>query len=71
LSSTPGDQLTDAWAERLIQLKRDIEKDRASIDSVEQELAEAASLIGKPVSGFSALNLTVGKLSNRSFDEPF
>ncbi len=42
LSSTPAEQLTDAWAERLFQLKRDIEADRAALDLVEQELAEMA-----------------------------
>ncbi len=47
LTTTPGDQLTDAWAERLIQLKRDIETDRATLDSVEQELAEAAANVGQ------------------------
>ena len=47
LSTTPGEQLTDAWADRLIQLKRDIETDRASLDLVEQELAEAAANIGQ------------------------
>jgi DNA primase len=50
LTSTPADQLTDAWAERLIQLKRDIETDRVALDSVEQELAEAAANLNrKPV----------------------
>ena len=43
LSTTPAEQLTDAWADRLLQLKRDIETDRAAIDRVEQELAEAAA----------------------------
>jgi hypothetical protein len=43
LTSTPADQLTDAWAERLFQLKRDIETDRVALDLVEQELAEAAA----------------------------
>jgi DNA primase len=43
LTLTPADQLTDAWAERLMQLKRDIETDRATLDLVEQELAEAAA----------------------------
>lgn len=71
LSSTPGDQLTDAWADRLIQLKRDIEKDRASIDAVEQELAEAASTIGKPSTGFSFQSFAVGKLSKKRPDAPF
>ncbi|MGL4638053.1 MAG: DNA primase [Beijerinckiaceae bacterium] len=47
LTSTPADQLTDAWAERLVQLKRDIETDRAAIDTAEQELAEIAAQIGK------------------------
>ncbi len=42
LSATPAEQLTDAWAERLFQLKRDIEADRAALDIVEQELAEMA-----------------------------
>jgi DNA primase len=47
LSSTPAEQLTDDWAERLFQLKRDIETDRAAIDAAEQELAEGAAQIGK------------------------
>jgi DNA primase len=50
LSATPADQLTDEWAERLIQLKRDIESDRAALDIVEQELAEVASNIGQNTS---------------------
>ncbi len=54
LTTTPGDQLTDAWAERLIQLKRDIETDRATLDSVEQELAEAAANVGQKSFGIPA-----------------
>ncbi len=46
LSATPADQLTDAWAERLFQLKRDIEADRVTLDLVEQELAEMAGKMG-------------------------
>ena len=47
LSATPAEQLTDAWAERLIQLKRDIEADRAVLDLVEQELAEVAGKLSE------------------------
>jgi DNA primase len=54
LSTTPAEQLTDAWAERLIQLKRDIETDRATLDSVEQELAEAAANVGQKSFGIPA-----------------
>jgi DNA primase len=51
LSATPADQLTDAWAERLFQLKRDIEADRVALDLVEQELAEAAGKLGQAGGG--------------------
>ncbi|MFM9975326.1 MAG: DNA primase, partial [Beijerinckiaceae bacterium] len=47
LLSAPAELLTDDWAERLLQLKRDIEVDRAAIDALEQELAEAAAQLSK------------------------
>jgi DNA primase len=58
LTTTPGDQLTDAWAERLMQLKRDIEMDRATLDSVEQELAEAAANVGQKSGGIPAFTVS-------------
>jgi DNA primase len=54
LSTTPAEQLTDAWAERLFQLKRDIEADRAVLDTTEQELAEAAAGMGRSRSTWPA-----------------
>jgi DNA primase len=47
LLGAPAEMLTDEWAERLVLLKRDIETDRASIDIMERDLAEAASAIGQ------------------------
>jgi DNA primase len=51
LSTLPAEQLTDAAAERLFELKRDIESDRAQLASVEQSLAELASGERKSILG--------------------
>jgi DNA primase len=51
LSNLPAEQLTDAAAERLFELKRDIESDRAALAAVELGLAEAASGERKSLSG--------------------
>jgi DNA primase len=57
LLSAPADMLTDEWAERLVLLKRDIETDRASLDIMERDLAEVASMIGQPKSGMIGIHL--------------
>lgn len=70
LSTTPAEQLTDAWAERLIQLKRDIEADRAVLDTTEQELAEAAAGLGQKPVGLAGLTFANASRSARSLETP-
>jgi DNA primase len=70
LLSAPADKLTDEWAERLVLLKRDIETDRARLDETERELAELASLIGKPQTGMFGVHLpTAIAYQERSEDQ--
>jgi DNA primase len=70
LSTTPADQLTDAWAERLFQLKRDIEADRAVLDTTEQELAEAAAAMGQKPVGMAGFSPAQGSRTARSLESP-
>jgi DNA primase len=70
LSTTPAEQLTDAWAERLFQLKRDIEADRAVLDTTEQELAEAAAGMGQKQISLAGLSVARPSGSARSLGTP-
>ena len=70
LSTTAAEQLTDAWAERLFQLKRDIEADRAILDSTEQELAEMAAGLGQKTIGPPGLAAAHGSRLTPSLERP-
>ncbi len=70
LSTTAAEQLTDAWAERLFQLKRDIEADRAILDSTEQELAEMAAGLGQKTIGPPSLAAAHGSRLTPSLERP-
>ena len=70
LSTTAAEQLTDAWAERLFQLKRDIEADRAILDTTEQELAETAAGLGQRTTGLAGMAAASGARSAPSLERP-
>ncbi|MGL5136667.1 MAG: DNA primase [Beijerinckiaceae bacterium] len=71
LSTLPADKMTDSAAERLFELKRDIESDRAALALAEHALAEAAS--GERKSAFGHAPPSAGiaaRSTHRPADSP-